>query len=196
MHQFLYCFFTVAKALNSSYIDADRMSHFERSERAGRQGQRRRHHRWSGPDHFYNDSRLVRPEKTLYKSTNTRATSFSFSVCLTLWLFFLSVSFLGPMSSSTMMVLRLQGSLHGPSPLKAGSTATWRCWMNSHSNTWLRTAAHSRTSCSGSKRCYRFVPCLQKDEWTQTCTIAHSHTYAYSSTGLQHIHIQRHICVR
>ncbi|XP_029305143.1 serine-rich coiled-coil domain-containing protein 2 isoform X2 [Cottoperca gobio] len=37
--------------------DADRMSHFERSERAGRQGQRRNHHRWSGPDHFYNDSR-------------------------------------------------------------------------------------------------------------------------------------------
>ncbi|XP_068424287.1 serine-rich coiled-coil domain-containing protein 2 isoform X2 [Clinocottus analis] len=37
--------------------DADRMSHYERSERAGRQGQRRRHHRWSGPDHFYNDSR-------------------------------------------------------------------------------------------------------------------------------------------
>ncbi|XP_056290943.1 serine-rich coiled-coil domain-containing protein 2 isoform X3 [Pseudoliparis swirei] len=37
--------------------DADRMSHLERSDRAGRQGQRRRHHRWSGPDHFYNDSR-------------------------------------------------------------------------------------------------------------------------------------------
>ncbi|XP_054455741.1 serine-rich coiled-coil domain-containing protein 2 [Anoplopoma fimbria] len=37
--------------------DADRMSHFEPSERAVRQGQRRRHHRWSGPDHFYNDSR-------------------------------------------------------------------------------------------------------------------------------------------
>ncbi|XP_034408684.1 serine-rich coiled-coil domain-containing protein 2 isoform X2 [Cyclopterus lumpus] len=37
--------------------DADRMSHLERSERAGRQGQRRRHHRWNGPDHFYNDSR-------------------------------------------------------------------------------------------------------------------------------------------
>ncbi|XP_039639596.1 serine-rich coiled-coil domain-containing protein 2 isoform X1 [Perca fluviatilis] len=37
--------------------DADRMSHFARSERAGRQGQRHRHHRWSGPDHFYNDSR-------------------------------------------------------------------------------------------------------------------------------------------
>ncbi|XP_033956097.1 serine-rich coiled-coil domain-containing protein 2 [Pseudochaenichthys georgianus] len=37
--------------------DADRMSHFECSERAGRQGQRRRHHRWSGPDNFYNDSR-------------------------------------------------------------------------------------------------------------------------------------------
>ncbi|KAM8858919.1 serine-rich coiled-coil domain-containing protein 2 isoform 2-T7 [Spinachia spinachia] len=35
---------------------ADRMSHFERSDRAGRQGQRRRHHRWSGPDLFY-DSR-------------------------------------------------------------------------------------------------------------------------------------------
>ncbi|KAI9535578.1 hypothetical protein NQZ68_003132 [Dissostichus eleginoides] len=37
--------------------NADRMSHFERSERAGRQGQRCRHHRWSGPDNFYNDGR-------------------------------------------------------------------------------------------------------------------------------------------
>ncbi|CAK6953034.1 serine-rich coiled-coil domain-containing protein 2 [Scomber scombrus] len=37
--------------------DIDRMSHIERSERAGRQGQRRKHHRWSGPDHFHNDSR-------------------------------------------------------------------------------------------------------------------------------------------
>ncbi|XP_051275830.1 serine-rich coiled-coil domain-containing protein 2 isoform X2 [Dicentrarchus labrax] len=37
--------------------DADRMSHIERSERAGRQGQRRKHHRWSGPEHFHNDSR-------------------------------------------------------------------------------------------------------------------------------------------
>ncbi|XP_037321267.2 serine-rich coiled-coil domain-containing protein 2 isoform X1 [Pungitius pungitius] len=37
--------------------DADGMSHFERSDRAGRQGQRRRHHRRSGPDHFCNDSR-------------------------------------------------------------------------------------------------------------------------------------------
>ncbi|KAI3363330.1 hypothetical protein L3Q82_011961, partial [Scortum barcoo] len=39
--------------------DADRMSHIERSERAGRQGQgqRRKHHRWSGPDHFHNDNR-------------------------------------------------------------------------------------------------------------------------------------------
>ncbi|XP_035519304.1 serine-rich coiled-coil domain-containing protein 2 isoform X2 [Morone saxatilis] len=37
--------------------DSDRMSHIERSERAGRQGQRRKHHRWSGPDHFHNDSR-------------------------------------------------------------------------------------------------------------------------------------------
>nr|XP_046257780.1 serine-rich coiled-coil domain-containing protein 2 isoform X2 [Scatophagus argus] len=37
--------------------DVDRMSHVERSERAGRQGQRRKHHRWSGPDRFHNDSR-------------------------------------------------------------------------------------------------------------------------------------------
>ncbi|XP_067466564.1 serine-rich coiled-coil domain-containing protein 2 isoform X1 [Thunnus thynnus] len=37
--------------------DIDRMSHIERSERAGRQGQRRKHHRWVGPDHFHNDSR-------------------------------------------------------------------------------------------------------------------------------------------
>lgn len=53
--------FTLAhSALNSSYIDVDRMSHIERSERAGRQGQRRKHHRLSGPDHFHSDSRLVR----------------------------------------------------------------------------------------------------------------------------------------
>ncbi|XP_034538561.1 serine-rich coiled-coil domain-containing protein 2 isoform X2 [Notolabrus celidotus] len=38
-------------------LDLDRMSHIERSERAGRQGQRRKHHRWSGPEHFHNDSR-------------------------------------------------------------------------------------------------------------------------------------------
>ncbi|KAG7228638.1 hypothetical protein INR49_013324 [Caranx melampygus] len=33
------------------------MSHIERSERAGRQGQRRKQHRWSVPDHFHNDGR-------------------------------------------------------------------------------------------------------------------------------------------
>ncbi|XP_040905291.1 serine-rich coiled-coil domain-containing protein 2 isoform X2 [Toxotes jaculatrix] len=37
--------------------DIDRMAHIERSERAGRQGQRRKHHRWSGPDHLHHDSR-------------------------------------------------------------------------------------------------------------------------------------------
>nr|XP_020456533.1 serine-rich coiled-coil domain-containing protein 2 [Monopterus albus] len=37
--------------------DIDRMSNAERSERAGRQGQRRKHHRWNGPGHFCNDSR-------------------------------------------------------------------------------------------------------------------------------------------
>ncbi|XP_047459418.1 serine-rich coiled-coil domain-containing protein 2 isoform X2 [Mugil cephalus] len=37
--------------------DIERMSHIERPERAGRQGQRRKHHRWSGPDHFHNDNR-------------------------------------------------------------------------------------------------------------------------------------------
>ncbi|KAG8000223.1 Serine-rich coiled-coil domain-containing protein 2 [Nibea albiflora] len=37
--------------------ETDRMSHIERSDRAGRQGQRRKHHRWSGPDHFHNDNR-------------------------------------------------------------------------------------------------------------------------------------------
>ncbi|XP_034753804.1 serine-rich coiled-coil domain-containing protein 2 isoform X2 [Etheostoma cragini] len=50
--------------------DAERMSHFERSERAGRQGQRRRHHRWSGPDHFSNDSRahVIQPYNGLMAS--------------------------------------------------------------------------------------------------------------------------------
>uniref|UniRef100_A0A3Q1FQ30 Coiled-coil serine-rich protein 2a n=1 Tax=Acanthochromis polyacanthus TaxID=80966 RepID=A0A3Q1FQ30_9TELE len=37
--------------------DSDRMSHIERPDRGNRQGQRRKHHRWSGPDHFTNDSR-------------------------------------------------------------------------------------------------------------------------------------------
>uniref|UniRef100_A0A3B4Y733 Coiled-coil serine rich protein 2 n=1 Tax=Seriola lalandi dorsalis TaxID=1841481 RepID=A0A3B4Y733_SERLL len=39
--------------------DVDRMSHIERSDRVGRQGQRRKQHRWSAPDHFHNDGRLV-----------------------------------------------------------------------------------------------------------------------------------------
>ncbi|XP_036376965.1 serine-rich coiled-coil domain-containing protein 2-like isoform X2 [Megalops cyprinoides] len=42
----------------SLHSDADGMSHFERTERGGRQGHwRRRQHRWSGPDHFHNDNR-------------------------------------------------------------------------------------------------------------------------------------------
>ncbi|XP_063049527.1 serine-rich coiled-coil domain-containing protein 2-like, partial [Engraulis encrasicolus] len=36
----------------------DGMSHFERSDRGGRQGHwRRRQHRLNGPDHFHNDNR-------------------------------------------------------------------------------------------------------------------------------------------
>lgn len=56
-------------ALNSSNIDVDRMSHIERSDRAGRQGQgqgqgqRRKQHRWSVPGHFHNDGRLVKVER-------------------------------------------------------------------------------------------------------------------------------------
>lgn len=78
--------------LNSSRIDADRMSHLERSDRAGRQGQRRRHHRWSGPDHFYNDSRLFRPERVIHvareevKIRNVKDKANVF-LLLTLWLF-------------------------------------------------------------------------------------------------------------
>ncbi|XP_072292713.1 serine-rich coiled-coil domain-containing protein 2 isoform X2 [Eucyclogobius newberryi] len=37
--------------------DLHEMSHVERSER-GRLGPRRRHHRWSAPDHFHNSSRM------------------------------------------------------------------------------------------------------------------------------------------
>ncbi|KAK2921721.1 hypothetical protein Q8A73_001206 [Channa argus] len=37
--------------------DSDRMSHTDRSERAGRQGHRRKHQRWSGPDRSFIDSR-------------------------------------------------------------------------------------------------------------------------------------------
>ncbi|CAN9499655.1 unnamed protein product [Ophioblennius macclurei] len=37
--------------------DVDRMSHIERSERGNRHGQRRKHHRWSGPDHLHHDGR-------------------------------------------------------------------------------------------------------------------------------------------
>lgn len=49
--------------LYSLYIETDRMSHIERPERANRQGQRRKHHRWSGSDHFHNDTRWVRFER-------------------------------------------------------------------------------------------------------------------------------------
>ncbi|XP_030011379.1 serine-rich coiled-coil domain-containing protein 2 isoform X2 [Sphaeramia orbicularis] len=38
--------------------DTDRMSHVERSDRSGRQGQRRKQHRWSAPDNFHNNSRM------------------------------------------------------------------------------------------------------------------------------------------
>ncbi|KAM3606294.1 uncharacterized protein V6R79_013925 [Siganus canaliculatus] len=37
--------------------DADRMSHSEGSDRPNWQGQRRKHQRWSGPDHFHSDRR-------------------------------------------------------------------------------------------------------------------------------------------
>lgn len=47
----------------SLYIETDRMSHIEHPERANRQGQRRKHHRWSGSDHFHNDTRSVRFER-------------------------------------------------------------------------------------------------------------------------------------
>ncbi|XP_029554374.1 uncharacterized protein LOC115153262 isoform X1 [Salmo trutta] len=40
------------------FVDANGMSHFERSEKGGRQGHwRRRQHHWNGPDHFHNDNR-------------------------------------------------------------------------------------------------------------------------------------------
>ncbi|KAF7669101.1 hypothetical protein LDENG_00247790 [Lucifuga dentata] len=38
--------------------DTDRMSHIEHLERGSRQGQRRKQHRWNGPDHFQSDSRV------------------------------------------------------------------------------------------------------------------------------------------
>lgn len=34
------------------------MAHVERSDRSGRQGQRRKQHRWSAPDNFHNNSRM------------------------------------------------------------------------------------------------------------------------------------------
>ncbi|XP_017286002.1 serine-rich coiled-coil domain-containing protein 2 isoform X2 [Kryptolebias marmoratus] len=37
--------------------DFERMSHIERPERANRQGQHRKQHRWGGPDHVHSDSR-------------------------------------------------------------------------------------------------------------------------------------------
>lgn len=43
---------THCRAFKSLHVDSDKMSHLERP---GRQGQRRKHHRWSGPNHFHND---------------------------------------------------------------------------------------------------------------------------------------------
>lgn len=61
-HTYMY-FTTSPFGLYSLYIETDRMSHIERLERANRQGQRRKHHRWSGSDHFHNDTRSVRFER-------------------------------------------------------------------------------------------------------------------------------------
>ncbi|KAM4729282.1 serine-rich coiled-coil domain-containing protein 2 isoform 2-T2 [Anableps anableps] len=41
-----------------SLHDFDSISVMEGSDRGSRQGQRRKQHRWSGPDHFFHDSRL------------------------------------------------------------------------------------------------------------------------------------------
>lgn len=71
-----YMYFTTSHfGLYSLYIATDRMSHIERPERANRQGQRRKHHRWSGSDHFHNDTRSVRFERVrnvikMLKKTN------------------------------------------------------------------------------------------------------------------------------
>ncbi|XP_037542013.1 serine-rich coiled-coil domain-containing protein 2 [Nematolebias whitei] len=43
---------------DDSLHDLERMSHTERPERANRQGQRRKQHRWTGPDHFHSDGRV------------------------------------------------------------------------------------------------------------------------------------------
>lgn len=58
----------------------------------------------------------------------------------------------GHTSSRIMMASGVQKPLHGLSRLKPDSEATRRCWMSLHSNTWLKTAACSRISCSGSRR--------------------------------------------
>lgn len=102
--------------------------------------------------------------------------------CLTAFLtgFCLSLSVSGAISSSTMMVSRPQGCLHGPIPLKAGSMATQQCWMNSQSNTWPRTAARWRTSCSGSKLYYRFDPYLRDINEHK-----HANTYSYVYTRIR-----------
>uniref|UniRef100_A0A3P9NXR4 Coiled-coil serine-rich protein 2a n=1 Tax=Poecilia reticulata TaxID=8081 RepID=A0A3P9NXR4_POERE len=49
-----------------SYVinDFDRMSLMEGSDRGSRQGQRRKQHRWSGPDHFFHDSSNYDNHKT------------------------------------------------------------------------------------------------------------------------------------
>lgn len=77
-------------ALNSACVDPDRMSHFERSERAGRQGQRRKHHRWSGPDNFHNDNRLVSLErfKNMLPEKKWKYSKVNITVFLSAWLFF------------------------------------------------------------------------------------------------------------
>lgn len=124
------------------FSDADRMSHIERLERGSRQGQRRKHQRWSGQDHFHYDSRLggarlrndpgpllksePRGERDV-PSGNPSDPHRPFCFCL-------------PTSgattpSSTTTASRPRGCRPASLPPMVGGAATWRCWMSSPSNT-------------------------------------------------------------
>lgn len=143
-------YWCLTHAPHSFPTDFDSMSLMEGSDRGSRQGQRRKQHRWSGPDHFFHDSRLVRLPKKKRQVKNKIKLAKQIT-----WLFFLFLS--GFISLVIMTITRLLVFLLIPSSLMASSQSINQCWMNSLWSTWHRTAACWGINFSGSKRFFRLA---------------------------------------
>lgn len=165
------------------------MSHIEHPQRAGRQGHRRKHHRWSGPDHFNNDNRLDRLERSKNDARKKK-----FTMRKTQWSQYHSVS-----PSQGPCLSPLWWSQNSKDLFEAHPFWRQAAWLHGNAR-W----AHTRTHDSGLQLAQESAAPAQNattgltyakdvNEYKQV----HSHvpkcapifTYActYSTTGKQHI---------